>query len=280
MKWEQTIKILTVLAALAIPVQLRLAAQDQQPPQSPQQSQPPQQKPEPPRFSLATANYNFLIASAFLCDPSDSTTCPAVARAANGETVELSGAGTLGAANKSVTAAGAFTVKSPNGYIITTGIWTATGLESFESYGIAPGALLRDYPQFRTLGAFPGKGGLMEPGLMMAGPMAGSVPGPMAGPMGLMASPMGLMGGPFTGPLAAGGLAVIRIRLLPDAGSPTDAVLRVNCAKGKVPEDRPGDGVRLAITGGPEFDEPLGGRTVFLLLRPGPNFARKNAQKQ
>ena len=27
------------------------------------------------------ANYNFLIASGFLCDPNDSTTCPAVARA-------------------------------------------------------------------------------------------------------------------------------------------------------------------------------------------------------
>jgi hypothetical protein len=250
MKWDQAVKIVTVMAALAIPAQLGLAAQDQ-----PQESQPPQssqQKEEPPRFSLATANYNFLIASAFLCDPSDSTTCPAVARAANGETIEISGAGTLGAAGKSVTAAGAFTVKAPTGEIATTGVWTATGLASFESYGIAPGALLRDYPQFRTLGAFPGKGGLMEPGFMMAGPM-------------------GLM----TGPLAAGGLAVIRIRLLPDAGSPTDAVLDVNCAKGKVPEGRPGDGVRLAITGGPEFEEQLGGRTVFLLRRPGPNFAWK-----
>ena len=256
MKWDgQILADIVALAVLAIPAQLRLAAQDQ--PQPPQQVQ---QKAETPRFSPATANYNFLIASAFLCDPSDSTTCPAVARAANGETIEISGAGTLGTANKSVTAAGAFTVKSPNGYVVTTGVWTATGLVSFEPYGIAPGALLRDYPQFRTLGAFPGKGGLMEPGLMMAGPM---------GPIG----PMGLM----TGPLAAGGLAVIRIRLLPDAGSPRDAVLQVNCAKGKVPEGRPGDGVRLAITGGPEFEEQLGGRTVFLLRRPGPNFAWKQA---
>jgi hypothetical protein len=81
----------------------------------------------------------------------------------------------------------------------------------------------------------------------------------------------------MTGPLAAGGLAVIHIRLLPDAGSPSDAVLQVNCAKGKVPEDRPGDGIKLAVTGGPEFDEQLGGRTVFLLRRPGPNFAWKQA---
>jgi hypothetical protein len=251
------------MAVLTIPAQLRLAAQDL--PQQAPQAQPPQpmqssqaQNQGPPRNTPATANYNLLIASAFLCDPSDSTTCPAVARAASGETVEISGAGTLGGAAKTVTAAGAFTVKSPNGYIVTTGVWTATGLVSFESYGIAPGALLRDYPQFRTLGVL-STGDFIEPGLMMAGPM-----GLMAGPMGLMA-----------GPLAAGGLAVIRIRLLPDAGSPTDAVLQVNCAKGKVPEGRPGDGVRLAITGGPEFEEQLGGRTVFLLRRPGPNFAWK-----
>jgi hypothetical protein len=252
MKWDQAThaKIVAVTAALAIAAHLRVAAQDQ--PQSAQQQQQALQKEETPRFSPATANYNFLIASAFLCDPSDSTTCPAVARAANGETIEISGAGTLGAAGKTVTAAGAFTVKTPTGEIATTGVWTATGLASFECYGIAPGALLRDYPQFRTLGAFPGKGGLMEPGFMMAGPM-------------------GLM----TGPLAAGGLAVIRIRLLPDAGSPSDAVLQVNCAKGKVPEGLPGDGIRLAVTGGPEFDEQLGGRTVFLLRRPGPNFAWK-----
>jgi hypothetical protein len=69
---------------------------------------------------------------------------------------------------------------------------------------------------------------------------------------------------------------VIRIRLLPDAGTPTDALLRVNCAKGKVPEDEQGDGVRLTIEGrGPVFDEQVSGHTVFLLQRPAPNFAWK-----
>jgi hypothetical protein len=250
MKWDRTVKIFAMMAVLAFPAQLRLAAQDQ--PQSPQ---PTQQKEEPARNTVATANYNLLIASAFLCDPSDSTTCPAVARAASGETIEITGAGTLGTASKSVTAAGGFTIKNPNGYILTTGVWTATGLASFEIYGIAPGALLRDYPQFGTPFS---KGDFLKLD-SMAGPL------------------VSLMTGPFAGPVAAGGLAVIRIRLLPDAGSPTDAVLQVNCAKGKVPEDRPRDGVRLAITGGPEFDEQLGGHTVFLLRRPGPNFAWKEA---
>ena len=139
MKRDQTVKIVAAMAVLAILAQLRLAAQDQ--PQSPQ---PTQQKEERARNTLAAANYNLRIASAFLCDPSDSTTCPAAARAANGESIEISGAGTRSAASKSVTAAGAFTVKNPNGYILTIGVWTATGLVSFESYGIVPGALLRD----------------------------------------------------------------------------------------------------------------------------------------
>ena len=52
-------------AALAFPAQLRLAAQDQ-----------PQQKQNPPAATPAgTANYNFLIASGFLCDPNDSAQC-------------------------------------------------------------------------------------------------------------------------------------------------------------------------------------------------------------
>ena len=237
MKWSL---VVIVIAVLAIPVRLRVYAQDQ-----------PQQKQALTANAPASGSYNFLIASGFLCDPNDSTQCPAVARSSDGETVEISGAGTLGLANKSVTAAGAFTEKTPTGEIVATGVWTATELASFESYGLDPGVLLRDYPQFRRLGLF-----------VMAGP---KMPGPMAGPMaGLMA-----------GPIAAGGVAVIHIRLLPDAGSPGEAILRVNCAKGKVPENEQSDGVRLDITGGPAFEEPVSGRTLFLLQRPGPNFAWK-----
>ncbi len=231
------ITVVTVVATLTMPAQLRLTAQEQ-----------PQQKQEQHTNTLATANYNFLIASGFLCDPNDSTPCPAVARAGDGETVEISGAGTLDVTRTSVAAAGAFTEKSPNGYVITTGVWTATGLVSFDSYGIAPAALLRDYPQFRALGALP---------------MGKMMPGPIASMM--------------AGPIAAGGLGVIRIRLLPDAGSPTDAVLRVNCAKGKVPEGEQSDGVRLTITGGPVFDEQVSGRAVFLLQRPVANFPWRNS---
>ena len=244
MKSDQRVltTVVTVIALLAITARLGLSAQDQ-----------PQSKKDRPGYTVATANYNFLIASGFLCDPDDSTPCPAVARASNGETIEINGAGTLGLAGKSVTAAGAFIEKTPAGAIVNTGVWTATGLVSFESYGIAPRALLLDYPKLRTLGLFPmGKG---------------MTPGPMAGPMASL----------MAGPIAAGGLAVIRIHLLPDAGSPVDALLRVNCAKGKVPSEEQSDGVRLTITGGTVFDEEVSGRTVFLLQRPMPNFASKQA---
>jgi hypothetical protein len=87
----------------------------------------------------------------------------------------------------------------------------------------------------------------------------------------------GQMASLMTGPVTAGGVALIHIRLLPDAGTPTDAILRVNCAKGKEPEDVQTDGVRLNITSGPAFDEQVSGRTVFVLQRPGPNFAWKQA---
>jgi len=230
------ITVVTVVAALAIPVRLRLASQE------PQQT-------ELPRSTATNANYNFLIGSGLLCDPG-STACPVVARAGNGETIEINGAGTLNLANKFVAAAGAFTQKTPAGEIVITGVWTATGLVSFQSYGLAPGTLQLDYPKLRALGPF------------------GMGSGKMGGPTAAMRA----------GPMAAGGLAVIRIRLLPDAGSPRDAVLQVICAKGNVPEDQPGDGVRLTIEGGgPEFDEEVSGRTVFLLQRPGPNFAWKGS---
>lgn len=229
------IAVLISLATLPIPLRLGLAAQDQ-----------PQQKPESSANGSANA-YNFLIASGFLCDPPNPDICPAVARDSNGERIEISGAGTIAPAGRSVTGAGAFTEKTDNGYVVTTGVWTATALVSFESYGVAAGALQRDYPQFRT---------------------------PGASPMGKMPPPIAAL---MAGPLAAGGLAVIRIRLLPDAGSASEAVLRINCAKSKVPDGAESDGIRLTITGGPVFDEQVSGRTVFLLQRPGQVLAWKRA---
>jgi hypothetical protein len=152
----------------------------------------------------------------------------------------MSGAGTLSTQSKSVTATGTFTRKSSNGNSLETGIWTGNELVSFESYGIAPGARMQ----------------------------AGSAFGPPQ--FGPRRMPM------LSGPMPAGGLAVFRIRLLPMWGPSRTAVLQVNCALGKVPEEHQTEGIRLAFEGGGgEFDEEVSGRTLFLLTRPGASAAPK-----
>jgi hypothetical protein len=186
------------------------------------------------------ADYIVLIASGFLCDSGDSSACPAVVKSAEGASYELSGAGTFAPQSKSVTVAGTFTHKSTDGVVLETGVWVASELDSFDFYGIAPGALLREG---RALGP------------------------PQFGPRRL---PM------FSGPLPAGGLAVLRIRLLPVLGFAKNATLQVNCALGRVPPEHPTEGIRLAMDGhGAEFDEEVSGRAFFLLTRPAASAAAK-----
>jgi hypothetical protein len=194
----------------------------------------------PARAQSSSANYTFLVAAGFLCDCADSSACPAVVKSANGDSYEMSGAGTLTAQSKSVTAAGTFTHKSTGGVVLETGVWIASELVSFDSYGIVPGALMREG---RTLGP------------------------PQFGPRHL---------GMFSGPMPAGGLAVLRIRLLPVLGFARNATLQVNCALGKVPPEHQVEGIRLAFEkGGAEFDEEISGRALFLLTRSGASAAAK-----
>ena len=188
----------------------------------------------------SSANYAFLVASGFLCDSGDSAPCLAVVKSAQGDSYEMSGAGTLAPQSKSVTAAGTFTHKAADGVVLETGVWTASELVSFDSYGTAPAALMREG---RALGP------------------------PQFGPMRMRM---------FSGPVAAGGRAVIRIRLLPVLGLAKNAALQVNCAIGKVPDEHATEGIRLAFEGrGVEFNEEISGRTLFLLTRPGASNAAK-----
>jgi len=188
----------------------------------------------------SAGNYAFLVGAGFLCDSGVSVPCPAVVKSAQDDSYELSGAGTFATQSKLVTAAGPFTHKSANGNVLETGVWVASELVSFESYGIAPGALMREGQAF----------------------------GPP--PFGPMRSRM------FSASLPAGGLAVFRIRLLPIRGISRTATLQVNCALGKVPEEHPAEGIRLAFEGGGvEFGEEASGRTMFLLMRPGANPVRE-----
>jgi hypothetical protein len=187
----------------------------------------------PARAQDSSANYTFLVASGFLCDPGDSSTCPATAKANQGDSYEMSGAGTFDAQNKSVKGAGTYTHKSPNGNALETGVWIASELVSFDSYGAAPGALMHQGVAFGSA------------------------------PFGLKRMPMP------SGPMPTGGLAVFRIRLLPLWGASRTAVLQVNCALGDVPRERSVEGIRLTFErNGSEFSEEVSGRVVFLSMRP------------
>jgi hypothetical protein len=184
----------------------------------------------PARAQTNSANYTFLVASGFLCD---SASCPAAVRSANDDTYEISGAGTFNTQSKSVTAAGTFAHKSSNGTVLETGVWTASQLVSFDSYGAAPSALRQ---QGVALGPQP------------------------FGPKGLPIS---------SGPMPTGGLAVFRILLLPMWGATKTAVLQVNCALGDVPRERSVEGIRLTFqSNGSEFSEEVSGRVMFLSMRP------------
>jgi hypothetical protein len=190
-------------------------------------------------------NYIFLLASGFLCDPGDSSTCPATVKATQGDSYEMSGAGTFDVQNKSVKAAGTFTHKSSNGNVLETGVWLTGELVSFDSYGAAPGALLRQGLAF----------------------------GPA--PFGPKHLPMP------SGPMPTGGLAVFRIRLLPMTGPSKTAVLQVNCALGEVPRERSVEGIRLTLErNGSEFSEEGGGRVMFLSVRPEVNAPAKTPRQE
>ncbi len=181
------------------------------------------------------ANYTFLVGTGSLCSSDGSAGCPAVARADTGEVMEISGAGVFGMPNRSVTAAGTYSHKNSVGETVEKGVWTATELQNFKSYGAIPAGLREAQHRIR------------RSRMLTLGPRL------------------------LAGPMQAGGLALMRIRLWPDSGRPKEAILQVNCALGKVPENQRGDGVRVAIQeSGLKFGEKLNGRTLFLLRRPGP----------
>jgi len=192
----------------------------------------------------SNSNYTFLIASGLLCESGDSGACPAFFFFKNEAAYEMSGAGMFDAQNKSVTAARTYTHKSANGNVLETGVWLASELVSFDSYGIAPGVLRQQ----------------------------GATLGPQ--PFGAKRLPMSF------GPMPTGGLAVFLIRLMPISGASRTAVLQVNCALGKVPAERQTEGVRLSLEGnGPEFSEEVAGRVMFLSVRAEINTPVKTPQQ-
>src|SRR5215469_14252364 len=181
-----------------------------------------------------------LLASGFLCDSGEASSCPATAKSNQGDSYEMTGAGTLEVQSKSVRAAGTYTHKSPSGNALETGVWLADELLSFNSYGPAPNVLPRQGLGF-------------APSLFV-----------------LKRLPMP------QGPVPTGGLAVLRIRLLPLQGPSRNAVLQVNCALGDVPRERSVEGIRLSIEGNAnDFSEEGSGRVMFLSTHTWERFGKE-----
>jgi len=150
----------------------------------------------------------------------DPSFCPDITKAANGDTIEITGAGTLSLHSKSVTGGGTFTQKNAAGTVIALGVFTATDLLSFSDYGTAV---------------------------------------------------------PFFPPNVHGGLAIMRVHLTPSTGGAgVDAILEIDCAinapglltpTGEIREVRKElEGIRLAVHGGPNFNEHVSGFTVFIAI--------------
>ena len=179
-----------------------------------------------------SATYAFVVASGFLCEGSESGVCPAIAESAAGDRYEISGAGTFDSRSKSANAAGTFTHKSANGTALETGIWIATDLISFRSYGVAPAAVVQKNSAYLRQQF-----------------------GPKRLPLGLR-------------PMPTGGLAVLRISLLSSTGTSKTTNLELNCALGDVPRERSVEGIRLSFDRNTaEFTELSGARVMFLSIK-------------
>lgn len=84
----------------------------------------------PPPFVV----YQYLLGKGFICNL-DPSACPDIARAVTGDTIEITGSGTMTLGPGTVTGTGAFTHKDPSGAVLATGRWVATRLLGFDDYG-------------------------------------------------------------------------------------------------------------------------------------------------
>lgn len=80
--------------------------------------------------------FQFLIGTGPLCSiPGVTNPCPDVTRADNGDTVAITGQGTLSFQPSSVAGGGTFVHRAPDGTVKANGTWTAVTLMSFKSFG-------------------------------------------------------------------------------------------------------------------------------------------------
>lgn len=146
--------------------------------------------------SSATDTFDYFIGTAPLCDL-DPSACPDVALAPNGDTIEVTGSGTISVHPQSATGGGTFLHKNAAGDVVGGGSWTADALISFHSYGSAsaqglPPELWGGQATLRvTLTAGP----FQIPGILVVDCALGKVPAGAAEGVTVLAT-----GTPFTPP--------------------------------------------------------------------------------
>lgn len=79
--------------------------------------------------------YSWHVADALLEDPAIGSPPTAIARAANGDTIELDGTGVLDGGAKTASGEGEFTHRAANGSVVASGSFVANNLISFQFYG-------------------------------------------------------------------------------------------------------------------------------------------------
>ena len=89
----------------------------------------------PASSDSGSGTFRYLAGTDFLCGL-EPTACPDIAKADNGDTIEITGSGTLSTQPKSVGGGGTFTHKDPNGNVLDSGTWTAQELISFVPYAV------------------------------------------------------------------------------------------------------------------------------------------------
>ena len=92
---------------------------------------------QPASADSGSATFRYLAASDFLCGLEPGA-CPDIARADNGDTIEIAGSGTVSIHPNSVSGGGTFTHKDPSGNVLASGSWTAQELISFVPYLVLP----------------------------------------------------------------------------------------------------------------------------------------------
>ena len=94
----------------------------------------------PASSASGSATFQHLAGTGFLCGLG-ADACPDIARADNGETIEISDTGALGIHPKLVSGGGTFIHKDSSGNVLASGTWTAQKLVSFVPYAVLPNNL-------------------------------------------------------------------------------------------------------------------------------------------